>query len=162
MNSLNCLSVGFRHLGTVFSFLRPLVRPPGQTEALSMSKACVLVVEDNKVVRAVAIANLRLAADIDIHIANNGKEAVDKVHKHEFDLILMDISMPEMDGLQATQEIRIFENRIGRQRTPIVAVTASDTRDTCINFGMDDYVAKPADYQRIVEKWLKPAQSDDG
>ncbi len=75
-------------------------------------------------------------------LAVNGVEAVDLVRDRRFDLILMDIQMPVMDGLEATRNIRRYELEVG-QHTPIVAVTAGMDRDSCLEVGMDDYIAKP-------------------
>jgi CheY-like chemotaxis protein len=122
-------------------------------------KPIVLVVEDNHVVRLIAITNLKRYADVDIRLASNGLEALRQIEQNDFDLILMDIRMPLMDGLEATRTIRAIESRRGKH-TPIVAVTASETQEECINAGMDDYVVKPADYRRIIAKWLPTARSN--
>ncbi len=74
--------------------------------------------------------------------AMNGAEAVERFRQECFDLILMDIQMPVMDGLEATRIIREHEISTG-QHTPIVAVTAGMDRDSCLAAGMDDYIAKP-------------------
>ena len=124
-------------------------------EPLEHQKTLVLVVEDNQVVQFVAIAHLKRLADVEVHVAGNGLEAIKKIQTYDFALILMDISMPEMDGLEATKEIRKIEAHRGK-RTPIIAVTASENRQHCLDAGMDDYVTKPADYQRILKKWLPP------
>ena len=75
-------------------------------------------------------------------LAVNGVEAVDLFLRQRFDLILMDIQMPVMDGLEATRSIRRYEIQ-AEYRTPIVAVTAGMDRDSCLAAGMDDYIAKP-------------------
>lgn len=78
--------------------------------------------------------------------ANNGREAVDLFEQHEYDLILMDIQMPVMDGYTATRMIRRIEDRRALRRTPIVALTAhayeADIRK-CDEAGCDDHIAKP-------------------
>ena len=117
----------------------------------------VLIVEDDHVIRLVAINQLKRLAEVDIKLAHNGKEAVDLAKQYRFALILMDIHMPEMDGLEASRRIRAADRELGRY-TPIVAVTASDSRDHCLLNGLDDYIQKPADYQRIVRRWL-PSES---
>lgn len=112
----------------------------------------VLLAEDNRV-------NQRLATHIlerfghRVELARTGKEAVEAVLRDRFDVILMDIQMPEMDGLEATRRIREFENGKGR-RTPIVAMTAHamvGDRDRFIEAGMDDYVSKPISRDRLRE-----------
>ena len=113
--------------------------------------ARVLVVDDNAVIRKIAIMNLRRFG-IEAEVAVNGREAVEKVANKKYDLILMDVAMPELNGLRATELIRIDE--ADGERTPIVGVTASETRDRCMAAGMDDYIIKPPDYERILRKWI--------
>lgn len=86
-----------------------------------------------------------------VEFASNGREAVDQASTKSFDVILMDLQMPEMDGLQATAIIRELP---GVSRVPIVALTAhamSGDRDRCLAAGMDDYLAKPLDVNRLIE-----------
>lgn len=117
------------------------------------AKPRILVVEDNAVVRFVAVKTLRSMADVDIHSATTGVEALKAVSEYDYALILMDIHMPEMDGIAATKLIRDAEIKLGK-RTPIIAVTASEGRASCLEAGMDDFVSKPADYRRIVQDFL--------
>lgn len=118
----------------------------------------VLVVEDNRTNQMVAGAMLaRLGCDCTF--AGNGLEAVAAAQDARFDLILMDCSMPEMDGYEATRQIR-REEKPGGRRTPIVAMTAnvqSGDEDACLEAGMDDYLAKPVTLAKLKEKlerWL--------
>ena len=81
-----------------------------------------------------------------VEIAANGAEAVDKLTQGRFDLILMDMQMPEVDGIEATKRIRALPPPLGR--TPIVAMTANAFRtdiERCLEAGMNDHVAKPID-----------------
>jgi CheY-like chemotaxis protein len=119
-------------------------------------RCLVLVFEDNPIVRRIAQLHLRRYA-IDVHTAIDGIEAVEANHLHNYDLILMDVQLPRMNGLDATKRIRAREKLSGNRRVPIIAVTASAMRSSCIEAGMDDYVDKPADYDRILKAWL-PAQ----
>jgi signal transduction histidine kinase/CheY-like chemotaxis protein/HPt (histidine-containing phosphotransfer) domain-containing protein len=120
----------------------------------------VLLVEDNPVNLAVARKLLtRLGLDCDS--ARDGREAVDAVHRSRYDVVLMDCQMPEMDGYEATQEIRVRESVMRRPRLPIVAMTANamaGDRDRCVEAGMDDYIAKPLDIGQLTEilrRWLR-------
>jgi CheY-like chemotaxis protein len=114
----------------------------------------ILVVEDNTINRAVAAGLLGRQGHTLVQ-AVNGLEAVEAVAANEFDLVLMDIQMPEMDGFEATARIREMEQSSGR-RIPIVAMTAHamvGDRERCLAAGMDNYISKPLhgqDLQRIV------------
>jgi len=128
-------------------------RPPFQ--------AHVLLVEDNLVNQKVAGRMLeRLGCRI--QIAANGKEAVEMLDQFDYQAILMDCQMPEMDGFEATEEIR---RRQGSQRhTPIIAMTAhalAGDRERCLEAGMDDYLSKPIrlqDLESTLRRWLKPVE----
>lgn len=87
-----------------------------------------------------------------VDIAENGQVALDKFSNGKYDLILMDIQMPEKDGLEVTKEIRQREEQEKLARTPIVALTASATKedsDRCLNAGMDDYMSKPLETHKL-------------
>ena len=87
-------------------------------------------------------------------IANNGKEAISAVTSQQFDIVLMDVEMPEMDGLEATAAIRTWEKSRGKH-VPIIAMTAhamKSHREMCLEAGMDDYVSKPIRAQELFRK----------
>jgi CheY-like chemotaxis protein len=139
----------------------------------------VLIVEDNLVNQKLAKMMLTKAG-YHVNIANNGKEAVEIYtdNSKDYDMVLMDIQMPEMDGFEATEAIRRFEiqhhtlngqvkeevktkngDPSSIQRVPIIAMTAhamKGDREKCLEGGMDDYIAKPIKKEivmEILEKW---------
>ncbi|HWF45510.1 MAG TPA: response regulator [Bryobacteraceae bacterium] len=113
----------------------------------------ILVAEDNAInQRVLALMLKRL--NYEVHVADNGRAAVEAWKERDFDLILMDMQMPHVDGLEATRYIRQAE-RTGRKRVPILAVTANaraEDRAACLAAGMDDYLAKPIRSDELVEK----------
>lgn len=114
----------------------------------------VLVVDDHVVNQAVASAVLRKWGHA-VATALDGREAVDKSGHDTFDVILMDLQMPEMDGLDATRAIRARETAQGLPRTPIIAMTAramTEDRDRCREAGMDGFISKPLDQQALFEQ----------
>lgn len=117
----------------------------------------VLVVEDNEVNQKVALRLLQRAGYF-ADLASNGKQAVEAVSGQQYDLVLMDVQMPVMDGFEATAEIRRRESA-GRH-TPIVAMTANamaGDRERCLAAGMDDYLSKPIrleELRRVLALWL--------
>jgi len=120
---------------------------------ISLKEANVLLVEDNLINQKIVILNLeKLVRNIDI--ATNGKEALDKFGTSKYDIILMDIQMPVMDGILTTKKIREIETSTNTF-TPILAITAnamSGDRETCLAVGMDDYISKPFQVGELVEK----------
>ncbi|MCD6375823.1 MAG: response regulator [Caldisericaceae bacterium] len=120
----------------------------------------ILLVEDNVINQRVAkrmVENMGYKADI----ANNGKEALEKLEQKKYDLILMDVQMPVMDGLRAAQKIRVKEIN-SNEHVPIIAMTAhaqKEDRDRCLEAGMDDYLSKPIN-MKILEKKLKQYLKD--
>jgi len=124
--------------------------------------ARILLVEDNAINREVAV-ELLSQAELDVDTAENGRIAVGKVRSKDYDLVLMDVQMPEMDGLEATRLIRSMPDK---DALPILAMTANvfeEDRRQCLEAGMNDFVAKPINLKDLFEtisKWL-PAEMDD-
>ncbi len=121
----------------------------------------ILLAEDNPVNERLARRVLEKQGYV-VTVARNGREAIDlacaSTNPNPFDAILMDIQMPLIDGLEATQAIRRFEKQINRH-TPIIAMTANameGDRERCLDAGMDDYISKPIDIQHltaVVQRW---------
>jgi CheY-like chemotaxis protein/HPt (histidine-containing phosphotransfer) domain-containing protein len=112
----------------------------------------VLLAEDNAVNRELALEILRERGHR-VTIAVNGREALDLARKSSFDAVLMDVQMPEMDGLAATRAIREHEQRT-RTHVPIIAMTAhalKGDRERCLEAGMDSYVSKPIRPRDLLE-----------
>ncbi len=129
--------------------------------------ARVLVAEDNITNQLVAVGilgKLGIRADV----AANGLEAVRALETIPYDLVLMDVQMPEMDGIEATRHIRDPQSRVLSHQVPIVAMTAhalGDDRARCLEAGMNDYITKPVRVATLVaalEAWLPPRDEGSG
>ena len=136
---------------------------------LSQPSSRILVVDDQQVNQQLAMLRLESWGHR-VDVVSNGKEAVEAVRDVPYDLVLMDCQMPEMDGYEATREIRRLEASRRkhmsiqeireRERLPIIAMTANamaGDREKCLDAGMDDYLAKPiqpAQLSELLSKWL--------
>ncbi len=138
--------------------------PPPEDEAPVVATADeaatplrILLAEDSPVNQKVAVSLLERRGH-EVIVVGNGREAVSTLVADRFDLVLMDVQMPEMDGFEATRAIRARETMAGGHTT-IIAMTANamkGDRERCLQAGMDDYIAKPiraAELYRIVESW---------
>jgi CheY-like chemotaxis protein len=124
------------------------------------AKLCILLAEDN-IVNQKIIRTLLERAGHSVEVAPNGRVALAAHQRQEFDLVLMDIQMPEMDGFEAVARIREAERTSGRH-TPVIALTAhamAEDRDRCIAAGMDDYVSKPVQKQQLFEAIQRQAHA---
>ena len=125
----------------------------------------LLLVEDNPVNRDLASAILTDEGLL-VETADNGRTALEAVFAKNFQAVLMDVQMPEMDGYQASLAIREREHRLGLPPVPIIAMTAhamKGDREKCLSAGMSDYVTKPIDTGKLfaaLEKWLEPPTAD--
>ncbi len=121
-------------------------------------KLNILLAEDNKINQKVALLNLNNLGH-KVEVANNGKEAVEKFENGDYDLIFMDVHMPEMDGVEACRKIREMEKKSGRiKKIPIIAMTANtseDERKKYLEAGMDGYVGKPFKQKELIEIFKK-------
>jgi CheY-like chemotaxis protein len=119
-------------------------------------KLNILLVEDNILNQKLIFLYLSKVG-FDIDVANNGLEAFEKVKIRNYDLVLMDLMMPVMDGLEATTRIREYEKSVYKY-TKIIGLTANTfdaDREKCLAHGMDEYMAKPFDieeFTRILKK----------
>ena len=116
----------------------------------------ILIAEDNLVNQKLVISLLNLMG-YQVDAVGNGKEVLDILDKKDFDIILMDIQMPEMDGIEATE--KIIETIPIDKQPKVIAVTANsmaEDREKCLKAGMVDYMAKPIllyELQKMIEKW---------
>jgi two-component system, sensor histidine kinase and response regulator len=139
--------------------LAPLVAHPVQPSGMKLR---VLLAEDNAVNQKVASRLLEKQGHL-VTIASDGRAALDALSRENFDLVLMDVQMPEMDGFEATAAIRAQERETGKH-LPIIAMTAhamQGDRERCMAAGMDDYIAKPIKFRELtdlLEKLSEAAQ----
>jgi CheY-like chemotaxis protein/signal transduction histidine kinase len=113
----------------------------------------LLLVEDNTINQKIVVLSLKNYIG-NIDVANNGKEALDKFGTSRYDIILMDVQMPVIDGFLATKKIREIEATTN-SHTPIIAITANalhGDREKCLDAGMDDYISKPFQVEVLIDK----------
>jgi signal transduction histidine kinase len=124
----------------------------------TLDRARILLVEDNHFNQMVAVDTLMdMVKTIDIEVADNGKIAIEKIRNGSYQLVLMDVHMPEMDGYETSKYIRT-QMPDGKKSIPIMAMTASVTNDeiqNCFNAGMNEYISKPFDPNDLVRKIAK-------
>jgi len=132
--------------------VRPAAPEITAAESRDESAMDILVAEDNVVNQRVALRVLEKAGHR-VVVANNGAEALKALDQRDFDLVLMDVQMPEMGGFEATARIRERERRSGAH-LPIIAMTAhamTDDRERCLEAGLDDYISKPIRASDLIE-----------
>ncbi len=124
----------------------------------------ILLVEDNPVNQVVAEGILTNLGH-NVSIAENGKAALEKLAVENTDIILMDIEMPEMNGIEATKAIRASDRSLFDPQIPVIAMTAyamKGDREMCLNAGMNDYISKPLDIESLIKIIKKYVSKDSG
>jgi CheY-like chemotaxis protein len=125
----------------------------GEQKALNLEDANVLLVEDNLINQKIVLLSLKKVVK-NVDVANNGKEALDKFGSVKYDIILMDIQMPIMNGIVTTKKIRNIEKSTNTH-TPIIAITANallGDKEECLAAGTDDYISKPFQIETLLNK----------
>jgi len=135
------------------------------THSAERTRGCFLLAEDNPINREVTVGMLEELGHR-VEVADNGREAAEAVKTEIYNLIFMDCHMPEMDGFDATQAIRQYQEALAPPlRIPIVALTANamvGDRERCLAVGMDDYLSKPFTLQQlevVIQRWLPASLS---
>lgn len=116
----------------------------------------ILVVEDDETLRLLATKQLAKLGFVG-HAVSDGSEAVEEASTTDYSLILMDIQMPKMDGIEATSAIRQLEKDSEHARVPIIAMTANPDKQRCLDAGMDDFIFKPVllgQLKELLDRWL--------
>lgn len=133
---------------------------PSQTDVDDIRGARILLAEDN-VINQIVVVEMLENADMIVDVAANGQEAVERVQSHLYDLILMDLQMPVMDGFEAAKAIRTIPEY---KEVPIIALSAAvmqQDKEFTSAAGMNEHLSKPIDYDTLIEvliRWIKPRQ----
>ncbi len=128
-----------------------------QTDVGGQPSIDIMIAEDNEV-NQIVFTQILQETRFNFRIVNNGLEAVKTWQELKPPVILMDVSMPVMNGHEATRQIRAFEEKMGLPRTPIIGVTAhaqESDKELCLAAGMDDYMSKPISPERLQDKLLR-------
>lgn len=136
-------------------------KPLPTVEAVDISGARVLLVEDNSFNQEVVMETLRGKVD-QVDIAENGEQAIELVREKDYDIILMDIKMPKMDGFETTQYIRM-KLSLPKEKLPIIAITANASRaerERCFAVGMNAYLSKPFVPEVLLQKLMQSLGAD--
>jgi len=143
---------------------QPAASPqPSPEKRAAPARPCrILLAEDNPINQKIALRMLEQGG-FEAEVVTNGEQAVEAISKRTYDLVLMDVQMPGMDGLEATMHIRRMES--GRRHIPIVALTANamaGDRERCLAAGMDDYLPKPVRREQLwetVRRWIAASEA---
>jgi CheY-like chemotaxis protein len=137
---------------------RPATLEPAQEKPAAAAPKRVLVAEDNPINQRIALKILEKSGFV-AEAVGNGRLAVEAVRNGHYDLVLMDVQMPDMDGFEATAAIRRLDSAL--REIPIIAMTANamaGDRERCISSGMDDYISKPVSLPLLrsaLERWTQ-------
>ena len=137
-------------------------------EASDPASRRLLLVEDNPTNQEVALGLLRRLGFRRVEVVPDGRRALDALERSDFDLVLMDCQLPELDGYQCARRIRRPDTRVRNQRIPVIAMTAHampGDREKCLASGMDDYLPKPVQtgaMKAALEKWLQVSLTAPG
>jgi signal transduction histidine kinase/CheY-like chemotaxis protein len=132
---------------------------PHHCDDVTFKDARILLVEDNLVNQKVA-SGIMAKWKLQVDVAENGYEALKYLSKHRYDLVLMDIQMPELDGYETTRLIRSGEYNVINPKIPVIAMTAhtmNGDKENCLGSGMNDYIPKPFNVDQlfaILNKWI--------
>ena len=150
----NCLKeLSQSPAGIIKKPISPIITTHSAAETLSQNIR-ILLVEDNRVNQMVT-QKVLTKNGYQVDIVNNGKKAITTLQKKTYNLVLMDILMPEMGGYEATKLIRLSETGVLDPNIPIIALTASalaEDKAKCLSAGMNDYIAKPVNPQEMIDK----------
>lgn len=149
-------------IGSTFTFTAKFIKPKeaiisvhdSGSQPRPLLPKRVLIVEDNLINQEI-IARLLTKQGHEVKVVENGVDAVTARREENFDIILMDCQMPELDGYEATKQIREIENLKGSERIPIIALTAhamAGDREKCLEAGMDGYLAKPLKREELFKE----------
>lgn len=120
-----------------------------QKKLIKMKNLKILLAEDDEIIEKVTSFYLRRSGH-HVDVAINGFEAVKKFSEFQYDLVLMDIQMPEMDGLEAVKEIRKIESQYRKEgHTTIIAITTNPDKTECFEAGVDGYAQKPFSFEEF-------------
>jgi len=163
--------------GSVFRVSLPLKTSKKQTPA---NDHLTLIDQTSRKTQTAQLGHILLVEDYDPNVlvagtflegfgysydvASNGLQAVEKFQANQYTAVLMDVQMPEMNGLEATRSIRVFETENGKTRLPIIGMTAhalTGDREKCIDAGMDDYICKPFNANELRDKLKAYSQAND-
>ena len=148
---LNILFGGVEGVGDLVG--EPLVETPVIPDVTLNRKLRILLAEDNIVNQKLALTLLRKSGFI-VDAVANGREALETLKRIPYDLVLMDVQMPEMDGFEATRKIREPDSGVLDNSILIIAMTAhamTGDKDRCLEAGMDNYISKPIDPKKLIE-----------